>query len=114
MDEFAKLVANRKKHAKQKQDRTVKLGDIVSKLVDEKIEPKQKKYESITHQWKQLLPDGLQSHCKIIDISGGQIKVAVDSPSYMHELRLCNSLLVAELQHRCPRARIERIKITIA
>jgi hypothetical protein len=41
------------------------------------------------------------------------LKVFVDSPSYMHELRLCGPQLLSELQERCRSARVRTIKFAI-
>ncbi|MHC4494517.1 MAG: hypothetical protein ACYSYM_01700 [Planctomycetota bacterium] len=38
----------------------------------------------------------------------------VDSSSYMYELQLCSSELLEELQQQCPKARLTRIKFTVA
>ena len=113
MDEYRHLLAAKKKQAKPKQDRTAKLGDVVKRLMAEQISPKQAMSELITEQWEDLLPLELQSHCRLEGLSAGQLKVTVDSPCYMHELRLCSSQLLQELQQRCPQARIDRIKLVI-
>jgi hypothetical protein len=63
--------------------------------------------------WEQLLPAELRQHCKLAGISGGQLKVLMDSPVYLHELRLCGAELTRELQRRCPKARIRTIKFSI-
>jgi len=93
--------------------RTARLGDILSELMEQQISPQQARFGSIIELWSQLLPPELHRHCRIADISGGQLKVLVDSPSYMYELRLCSSALLGELQRQCPRARIRKIKFTI-
>jgi hypothetical protein len=63
--------------------------------------------------WQQLLPAELCHHCKIVDVSGGELKVVVDSPSYATELRWCSSELVGEFKRRCPGARVRRITFTV-
>lgn len=93
---------------------TVSLGEAVRQLMDEQVAPRQAKFGGVSELWKQLLPPELSRHCEIADISGGQLKVQVDSPSYMYELRLCGSQLLAELQRQCPRARLKNIKFVVA
>ncbi len=98
---------------KQKPNKTVRLGDVVKQLVENQVSPRQAKFEIIAEVWSRLLTADLRRHCEIADISGGQLKVLVDSPSYVYELRLCGSELLEELQQQCPRAQIKKIKFVI-
>jgi len=93
--------------------KTVRLGDTVQRLMDNWVSPQQSIYESVSQQWDSILPEELGRHCSLADTSRGQLRVVVDSPSYMYELRLCSSQLVEELQRRCPKARIRRIKLVL-
>jgi len=92
----------------------VRLDSAAKELIDSQILPRQTIYDSIDKLWKQLLPKEIAQHCKISDISGGLLKVIVDSPSYLHELRLCSTELLKELQQGCSRARIQKIKLILA
>jgi predicted nucleic acid-binding Zn ribbon protein len=91
----------------------VRLGDVAGKLMEQLVSPRQGRFELVARVWDQLLPAELGRHCAVADISGGQLKVLVDSPVYMHELRLCSPELLEQLRRRCPQARIERIKLSI-
>jgi hypothetical protein len=113
MDEYRHLLTNRNKQAKSKQNQAARLGDVVKKIMTDQIAPKQARSELITQQWEDLLPIELQNHCRLEGLSAGQLKVTVDSPCYMHELRLCSPQLLQELQQRCPQARIDKIKLAI-
>jgi predicted nucleic acid-binding Zn ribbon protein len=104
-------IANRR--IKRRLDRTVRLGDTLDQLMDNRISPQQARFSAVAELWSQLLPADLCQHCKIADISAGQLKVLVDLPSYMHELRLCSSELLKEMQRQCPRAQIKKIKLVI-
>ena len=113
MDDSQQLrnIANRR--TRQKLDRTVRLGDTINQLMEDRISPQQARFSLVAELWSQLLPAGLRQHCKIADISTGQLKVLVDLPPYMHELRLCSSELLKELQQQCPRAQIRKIKLVL-
>jgi len=113
MDEHEQLRNAAKWRTKRQPDRTIKLGDIVKDYIGNRVSPQQTMFELIAQQWDQMLPVELRRHCKIVDICGGQMKVLVDSSPYMHELRLCSPELLAELQQRCPKARIKKIKLAI-
>jgi predicted nucleic acid-binding Zn ribbon protein len=89
------------------------IGQVAQQLMDERISPLQFRFSKIAELWSRLLPAELDRHCEIVDISGGQLTVQADSPSYMYELRLCSSELLEELQRQCPRARLAKIKFVV-
>lgn len=92
---------------------TIRLSEVLGQLMDEQVSPRYARLGSVIQTWGQLLPTELARHCRPVDISGGQLKVLVDSPPYMYELRLCGSQLLAELKRQCPRSRIKEIKFVI-
>jgi hypothetical protein len=113
MDDNQQLsdIANRR--TRRKLDRTIRLGDTIGQLMENRISPRQARFSAVADIWSQLLPAGLSRHCKIADISAGQLKVLVDLPTYMHELRLCSPELLKELQQQCPQAQIKKIKLVV-
>jgi hypothetical protein len=80
----------------------------------ERISPRQASFDAVVEVWRQVLPAELLQHCEITDVSGGQLKVQVDSPSYKYELQLCSAELLEELQRRCPKVRLTKIKFVVA
>ena len=98
----------------RKSDRTVRLGDVVQQFVTRWVSPRQERFGAVAELWSQLLPAELCRHCEIVDISGGQLEVQVDSPAYKYELQLCSSELLEELQRRCPKARLTKIKFVVS
>ena len=92
----------------------ISMGQVAQQLIDKRISPLQARFSQIAEAWSRLLPAGLIGHCEIVDISGGQLEVQVDSPSYKYELQLCSSELLAELQQECPRLRLTKIKLVVA
>ncbi len=113
MDEEERLLNATRWRRSWKSYRAASLGQVAQQLMDKRISPQQARFGPVTELWGQLLPEELNGHCRIADISGGQLKVLVDSPSYAHELRMCGPELLAELQSQCPRARIRDIKFVI-
>ena len=97
----------------EKLGKTVKLGDTLRELMEHQISPRQARLGPIFELWSQLLPTELARHCKLSDVSGGQLKVLVDSPAHLYELKLCSSELLEELQRQCPRAKIKGIKFVV-
>jgi len=98
---------------KTRRVKATRLSEALSELVGVQISPRQARLGRITEFWLQLLPDELCRHSKIVSVRGGQLKVQVDSPSYLYELRLCQSQLLEELQRRCPQARVKAIKLVV-
>ena len=94
--------------------RPADLGQVAQQLLDGQISPRQAVFSEVADAWSRMLPDELARHCEIVDISAGLLKVRVDSPSYMYELRLCGSELLDELQQECPRARLTKVKFVVA
>lgn len=94
-------------------DRTIRVGEVVQQLVDNQLSPRQEASDAIGKLWHQLLPAELVQHSRITELSGGQLKIRVDSASYRYELQLCSSGLLGELQRLCPQARVKEIKLVL-
>jgi hypothetical protein len=97
----------------RRQDAAVKLGDLVRVFVQQQVEPERKKFCSVMSAWKGLLPLELREHCRVADISSGRLRVLADTASHVYELRLCSAHLLAELQKRCPGARLHKIEVAV-
>jgi len=113
MDEKGQLCNAVRRRAASNRNTTVRLGDAVRQLMEGRISPRQSRFESVAEFWSHLLPGELRRHCELAGISGGQLNVVVDSPPYMHELQLCSSQLLREIQKRRPQARIKKIRFLI-
>jgi len=98
----------------RKRDRTIKLNEAADKFLGEQVLPRQARYGAVVELWRRILPVELRRHCEITDISGGQLTVQADSPSYKYELHLCSSEILKELQRQCPKVRITKIKFIVA
>jgi hypothetical protein len=115
MDEDKQLLRDTSKGRLVKRlDSTAKVGDVAQTFVAKWVSPRQSRFGAVVEVWSQLIPAELCKHCEIVDISGGQMKVRVDSPSYRYELQLCSSELLKELQNQCPKARLTEIKFVFA
>jgi len=114
MDESEQLRRVVRQPTRQKPRNTAaRLGEVVKQLMESQVSPRQAMFGTIAKVWGELLPAELRRHCEVTDISGGRLKVLVDSPSYMYELQLCSSELLEELQRRCSAARIKKIKFAV-
>jgi predicted nucleic acid-binding Zn ribbon protein len=91
----------------------VRLGDVISELMDNQISQRQAELRSVEKLWISVLPTEMSQHCKIAGISSGKLLVQVDSPSYMYELQLVSCELLKELRRQHPRVPVEKIKLAL-
>jgi len=89
-----------------------KIGELLTGFVG-RLAPVHSRYDSVAQAWESLLPDGLRAHCRIGGVGNGCLKVLADGSSYLFELQMCKSVLLAELQKMCPSAKIRRIDVTM-
>ena len=113
MDDLEQLCQSVRWRSKRKYNRSERLSDTLSKLVDNHISPQQARFAAVSEFWNGFLPAELRRHCKIDDIQGSQLKVNIKSPSYANELRWCKSELLERMQRECPQAKIKDIKLVI-
>jgi hypothetical protein len=92
---------------------TCSIGQLAKQFLGEQVSPKQSVYAEVIDVWNEMLPAELAEHCRITDITAGQITVAVDSPSYRYELNLCSPELLKELQTQCPGSRLKKIRFSL-
>ncbi len=74
------------------------LGDVLKDIMAGRISKIQGKINVIEQSWNDLLPAELLEHCRIDSFEGGVLKVVVDSPGYMHEMRLCQEQLLEQMK----------------
>ncbi len=98
---------------RREQAGTERLGDLVEQVIERGVVPRQVRFGRLAEVWGGLLPVELRRHCRIADVSGGLVRVLVDSPSYVYELQLCCGELLEGLQRQCPRLRIKKIKFAV-
>jgi hypothetical protein len=113
MDNDERLLNAVKWQKKSQQYSAASLGQVAQQLMEERILPLQARFSEVAEAWSGLLPAELDGHCEIMDISGGQLTVQADSPSYVYELQLCSSELLKELQRQCPKVRLSKIKFVV-
>ena len=98
---------------KPKPESAVKLGDTLNQLLKRRITPQQARFIPVARLWRELLPAELGRGCEIVKLSGGQLTVRVESPAVKFELQLCGPKLLEQLQQKCPRARVKKIRFVL-
>ena len=91
----------------------VRLGDAAEVFMEERAGPARRSSGSLEQAWAALVPGGLAGHCRLDGLRAGRLRVLVDSPAHLYELRLCSKELVARLRGLCPEARIREIRLAI-
>lgn len=91
-----------------KRNEAVKLSDCLGKIKEE-IKPINRRFAAVEDVWNRVLPQELRSHSRIDDITGGRLKIKVDSPAYTYMLRMRATDILGELAQSCPAAKIKEI-----
>ena len=89
-----------------------RLSDLVGDLMTT-YEQRKDHADPVLTAWQRVIPPGLAEHCRIASVAGSCLRVVVDSPAYLYELKLCREELVRSMQDLCKRPRITILKLTL-
>lgn len=98
---------------KTRRHTTVKLAEPLQTLMDYRIAPAADKFGAVAQYWRQNIPEDLQKHCRIKNLGNGKLKVAVDSPVYLYQMKMMSASLLRELKASCPKAKIKYINFVV-
>ena len=90
-----------------------RLSETLMQLFERKIAPQQRRGDEMSATWEQLVPEYLREHCWLSGFSNGLLVVVAETPSYLYELELCSTELLAQLQRCCPSVGLRRIKLSL-
>jgi hypothetical protein len=110
---LAAVAAGRRSRPTGRAETAWRLGDVLGRVI-EPIRAAEEQTGQVERQWAQVVPPHMAGHCRIRGIERGQLQVAVDSPVYAYEVRMCSHDLLAQIRQRCPRLGIKKIKVTLA
>jgi len=113
MEQDKKLESFFGQQKKATRKEATKISDAINQLMEKQISPAQSRFGPLVEEWNRIIPREMQQHCNLADISGGQLKVSVDSPAYRYELQICSPSILEKLQENCPRAKIRKIKFVL-
>lgn len=113
MGQYKQLPAARHYRTAATNSRSAKLGDVITRYIAENISPRQGQFAEINRVWSELVPKDIRRHCALDEVANGRLKILADSPSHLYRLRLLQADLIDTLAHRCPRAGIKKIKLSI-
>jgi predicted nucleic acid-binding Zn ribbon protein len=86
------------------------LGSLLEQYIAEQVSPKYRRFSAVEQAWRQAVPDELASHCRCEDVSGGQLRIFVDSPAYMYKLQTMSVELLERLEQLCRQPKIRKLK----
>ena len=109
----AELLKKAASKRKKRRDTVVKLAEPLQKIMDRKISPAADKFGAVAQYWRQNLPEDLKKHCRIKNLENGKLKVAVDSPVYLYQMKMMSTMLLKDLKASCPKARIKYINFVV-
>ena len=87
-----------------------RLGDRIDGFLKNR-RPCFEKNTAVIDALNELLSEAFMEHSSVLEISGGTLKLQVDSGPYMHELRLMSGEMLKRLQQQCPRSGIKKITL---
>ncbi len=85
------------------------LGDVLAGLMSEGYAKRHGDFESLMQAWCSVVPAEVAEHCRIVELSAGRLKVAVDSPAHLQQLRLSGAALKQELAGLLPKGALKDI-----
>ena len=106
-DEQLRNITNRKK---PKDYSPARLGPLLEQYITEQVSPKYRQFSTVEGAWLQVVPEELAPHCRCEDVSGGQLRIVVDSPAYMYKLQTISGELLEKLEQICRRPNIRKLK----
>ena len=90
-----------------------RLGAILEEFLQKELAPKRRQADDLSRAWLDIVPADIAPHCRCDGILNGQLKVIVDSPAYMYQLKILSAELLDQLGEPSRRTRIKAIKLTI-
>lgn len=69
------------------------------------------KNAAIVDLWNQIIPPGLQPHCRLDKRVGNTLYVQVQPGPYMHQLQVLSGELLDRIRQNAPRSGIQKIRI---
>ena len=90
-----------------------RLAESVRHIMEEHFEPMMRKNDSVMENLQRILPEELKEHCRLEQITNGQLKIKVDSSACLFSAQLASNKLLEQLQQDCPRAGIRKVRFVL-
>jgi predicted nucleic acid-binding Zn ribbon protein len=89
------------------------LAKAINEYIAEHVEQKHEENQDIAKAWRETVPSQLASFCRLAEITRGRVRIVVQSPSHLYQLRLSERELLLAMQKRCGRKAVKELKFEI-
>lgn len=93
-----------------------KIDSVISNLLSN-LRPKYKEYEKlekIARVWNKICGKAIACHTKVVNLNNGVLKINVDSPTFLFDLKFKELALRGKLIGRLKTEKIEKIIFRVA
>jgi|GEM_PF-5031879 len=89
------------------------LGEIVSEYIAGRVGLQHEAFSNTAAAWAEIVPAEAAGFCRLAEVTRGTARVVVNSPSYLHYLRLQGPELLRQLQQRSGKKTVKQIRFEI-
>ena len=89
------------------------LGEIVSEYITGHVGRQHEAFSNAAAAWDEIVPAEVAGFCRLAEVTRGTARVVVNSPSYLHHLRLQGPELLRQLQQRSGRKVVKQLRFEI-
>ena len=87
------------------------IKDVINKVIGSMAEKNPDTHDKVGRIWQNLLNEKELKHTKLTGIKEDTLLVNVDSPAWMHQMRIRQSKIVRQLKEEIPGIKYIRFKI---
>jgi len=90
-----------------------RLGALVCDYMTKQIEPTQQRMSVLRAVWAKVVPPRLRSHCRAAELVKGELKILVDGPVYLYQLRVLAVELLTDLRKTPPARKVRKLTFAL-
>lgn len=90
-----------------------KASEFLKILVDNMVNEKILKADSLLKTWKNIVGDKISSHSKLVDISSGNLIVETDHPGWSQQILFKKKKIIEAVNNLFPEAKVRNIFIKV-
>ena len=80
----------------------VNIKEIVKGVIDRIAQKKPDTQFQLEGVWVEALDDNDRKHTQLVGIKNGKVSILVDSPAWLHQMRIKKSTILKKLQSKIP------------
>lgn len=94
-------------------DKCKKASEFLKILVDNMVNEKILKADSLQKTWKNIVGDKIFSHSKLIDISSGNLVIETDHPGWSQQILFKKNKIIESVNNLFPESKVRNIFIRV-